>query len=31
MVDFVKLMEREEELLGGRISDYKPAESKRAG
>jgi len=28
MVDFVKLMEREEELLGGRISDYRPAASK---
>ena len=25
MVDFVKLMEREERLLGGRISDYKPS------
>ncbi|MDB5318881.1 MAG: transposase [Phycisphaerales bacterium] len=30
MVDFVKLMEREEELLGGRISDYKPAKPKKA-
>jgi IS1 family transposase len=31
MVDFVKMLEREEELLGGRISDYKPASSKKAG
>jgi hypothetical protein len=27
MVDFVELMEPEEALLGGRISDYKPAQS----
>lgn len=25
MVDFVRLMEREEKMLGGRLSDYKPA------
>lgn len=34
MFDFVKLLEREEELLGGRVSDYKPAASvvaKKAG
>jgi hypothetical protein len=31
MVDFVKLLEREEELLGGRVSDYKPAKPKKAG
>jgi hypothetical protein len=30
MVDFVKMLEREEELLGGRLTDYKPAASKRA-
>jgi IS1 family transposase len=30
MVDFVKLLEREEQLLGGRISDYK-ASKRRAG
>jgi len=29
MVDFVKLLEREEELLGGRLTDYKMAASKR--
>jgi hypothetical protein len=29
MVDFVKMLEREANLLGGRITDYKPAESKR--
>jgi IS1 family transposase len=29
MFDFVKMIEREEELLGGRLSDYKPAASKR--
>jgi hypothetical protein len=28
MVDFVELMEREEELLGGRLSDYKAAKKK---
>jgi IS1 family transposase len=31
MVDFVTMLEREEELLGGRLTDYKPAASKRAG
>lgn len=31
MVDFVKLMEREEELLGGRISDYKPSKPSSYG
>jgi hypothetical protein len=30
MVDFVRLMETEESRLGGRISDYKPAKSKKA-
>jgi len=30
MLDFVAMLEREEALLGGRISDYKPAASKRA-
>ena len=25
MVDFVQLLEREEDLLGGRLTDYKPA------
>jgi IS1 family transposase len=29
MVDFVKLMEVEELIVGGRITDYKPAASKR--
>jgi IS1 family transposase len=29
MIDFVRLMETEERRLGGRISDYKPAASKR--
>jgi hypothetical protein len=29
MVDFVRLMETEERRLGGRISDYKPAASKK--
>ncbi|MDP9175469.1 MAG: IS1 family transposase [Planctomycetota bacterium] len=29
MVDFVELMEKEEELLGRRISDYKPAKPNR--
>jgi hypothetical protein len=29
MQDFVALMEREEALLGGRISDYEPAKPKR--
>ncbi len=29
MVDFVKLLEREEQLLGGRLTDYKMAASKR--
>lgn len=28
MVDFVKMMEREEELLGGRLSTYKPAKKR---
>jgi len=28
MTDFVKMLEREEELLGGRLTDYKPAASK---
>jgi hypothetical protein len=27
MLDFVRLIEREEELIGGRSTDYKPAES----
>jgi IS1 family transposase len=27
MVDFVQMLEREEELLGGRVTDYKPASS----
>jgi len=30
MVDFVQLLEREEELLGGRLTDYKMAASKKA-
>lgn len=29
MIDFVKMLEREEELLGGRLTDYKPASSKK--
>ena len=29
MLDFVEMLEREEELLGGRLTDYKPAASKR--
>jgi len=28
MVDFVQLLEREEELLGGRLTDYKPTKKK---
>jgi len=28
MVDFVELMERGEQLLGGRLSDYKAAKKK---
>jgi IS1 family transposase len=28
MVDFVKMLEREEELLGGRLTDYKPTKKK---
>jgi hypothetical protein len=31
MADFVALLEREEALLGGRLTDYKQAASKRAG
>ena len=31
MVDFVQLLEREENLLGGRLTDYKPNPRKRAG
>ena len=31
MLDFVKMLEREEEMAGGRITDYKPAASKRIG
>jgi hypothetical protein len=31
MLDFVKLLEREEALLGGRLTDYKPASSKKNG
>ncbi len=29
MTDFVVMLEREEELLGGRLTDYKPAASKK--
>jgi IS1 family transposase len=29
MIDFVKMLEREEELTGGRLTDYKPAASKK--
>jgi IS1 family transposase len=29
MVDFVELLEKEESLLGGRLTDYKPASSKK--
>jgi len=29
MVDFVELLEREEKMLGGRLTDYKPAASKK--
>jgi hypothetical protein len=29
MVDFVELLEREEKIHGGRITDYKPAASKK--
>jgi IS1 family transposase len=29
MLDFVKMLEREEEMAGGRITDYKPAASKK--
>jgi IS1 family transposase len=29
MTDFVKMLEREEELTGGRLTDYKPAASKK--
>lgn len=28
MLDFVKLLEKEEELLGGRLTNYKPAQKK---
>lgn len=31
MYDFVKMLEEEEERLGGRLTDYKPAASKKAG
>jgi hypothetical protein len=31
MVDFVQLLEREENLLGGRLTNYKPNPKKRAG
>jgi hypothetical protein len=30
MVDFVEMLEREERLLGGRITDYKPAATVKA-
>lgn len=30
MLDFVKMLEREEERIGGRITDYKPAASVKA-
>lgn len=29
MLDFVKMLEKEESLLGGRLTDYKPAKSKK--
>jgi hypothetical protein len=29
MLDFVGMLEREEALLGGRLTDYKPAASKQ--
>jgi len=31
MYDFVKMLEKEEELLGGRLTNYLPAETKLAG
>jgi hypothetical protein len=30
MLDFVRLIEKEEELLGGRLTDYKPAATVKA-
>jgi hypothetical protein len=29
MVDFVRMLEREENLLGGQLTNYKPAASKK--
>ncbi len=28
MVDFVEMLENEEKMLGGRLTDYKPAKKK---